>query len=208
MTNFSSLKHILFDLGGVILDLNVNATLEGFYQLGFPKELLSYPENFNTDLFFKYETGAISTDLFRNNIREMTGLFFEDEEFDNAWNAMLVGVPESRTKLITNLAERFDLFILSNTSDLHIAVFEKMFSRTAGLEIDQLFKKKYYSFEIGYHKPDEEAFRYVLDDAGILAEETLFLDDNIHNIKAAQSLGFNALHISEHLRLEEIGFDL
>jgi putative hydrolase of the HAD superfamily len=208
MANFSSLKSILFDLGGVILDLNVNATLEGFYEMGFPRELLNYPENFNTDLFHKYETGKLSTDEFRNRIREMSGVFFEDQEFDQIWCAMLADVPASRVHLLRKLATRYNLYLLSNTSDLHIRVFERMFMEASGTVIRDVFKKTYYSFETGYHKPDPEAFRFVLSDAKITAAETLFLDDNIHNIKAAQELGFNALHISKYLKLEEIGFDL
>ena len=71
-----------------------------------------------------------------------------------------------------------------------------------------VFKKIYYSYEIGWHKPDAEACEYVINDAGIVPQETLFLDDNIHNIKASQELGFQAIHIHERTRLTDLGFDL
>lgn len=208
MANFTSLKNILFDMGGVIIDLNVSATLEAFYNMGFPADLLRYPENYNTDIFFKYETGVISSEEFRDSIRKETGVTFEDAVFDDAWRAMLLDIPQERISLIKQLASKYDIYILSNTSPLHTPVFEKLFQKNGGISMNKLFKKCFYSNEIGYHKPDDSSFRFVLENAGIVAEETLFLDDNIHNIKAAQGLGFNAIHISEHRRLEDLGFDL
>lgn len=208
MENFSSLKNILFDMGGVIIDLNVNATLEAFYNMGFPAELLNYPENYNTDIFFRYETGKVSTGEFRDAIREASGIRFEDKTFDDAWKAMLLDIPAERIELIRKLAQKFNLYILSNTSELHTPVFEQLFLQNGGISMKALFKQCFYSNEIGCHKPDDSSFRYVLDQAGIQAEETLFLDDNLHNIKAAQALGFNAIHINEWKGLEDLGFDL
>ena len=122
-----AIKNIIFDLGGVILDLNVMATKEGFYNLGFPAKLIQYPENMETDLFFKYETGQLTTKEFRNEIRKYTGLDFNDEDFDRAWNAMIVGIPKERTDLLIRLRQSYDLYMLSNTSPLHVPIYEKMF---------------------------------------------------------------------------------
>ena len=207
MKNFSSLKNILFDLGGVILDLNVSATLERFLNLGFPKELLNYPENYETDIFFNYETGKTSTDEFRSAIRKSSGVNFSDKEFDEAWCAMLIGVPESRTRLLQPLSKVYNLYILSNTSELHMRHFNQMFHDTAGYKLSDVFTHGFYSHETGWHKPDPGAFKDVLKKAKIKASETLFLDDNIHNVKAAKELGFNVIHITENLRMEDIGFD-
>lgn len=204
----SAIKNILFDLGGVILDLNVNKTLEGFLDLGFPKELLNYPENFHTDIFYKYETGKISTGEFRDAIRNYSGVSFSDKDFDEVWCSMLLRVPKQRTDILKKLSDSYRLYILSNTSPLHIAHFEKLFQATANYPLQDVFTKNYYSHEIGEHKPDEEAFHHVLNKAKILAGETLFLDDNIQNVKAAQALGFNTIHITQNLRMENVGFNL
>ena len=203
-----NIKNILFDLGGVILDINVQATLKRFYELGFPAELMQYPHSMTTDLFYKYETGKLDTVAFRNEIRKKTGIDVSDEEFDNAWNAMLIGVPGERADLLSKLVKRYDLYMLSNTSALHAPVFEKMYQDVAGISLHEAFTKIYYSFEIGWHKPDLEAWQFVVKDAGIRPEETLFLDDNIHNIKASQELGFQAIHIHERTNLLDLGFDL
>ena len=203
-----TINNILFDLGGVILDINVQATLKRFYELDFPAGLLHYPHNMTTDLFFKYETGRIGTGEFRNEIRRMAGIDVSDEALDEAWNAMIVRIPEERTVLLQRLQERYDLYMLSNTSPLHVPVYENMFLEAAGISMQGIFKKIYYSFETGCHKPDHEAWEYVIKDAGIIPQQTLFLDDNIHNIKASQELGFQAIHIHERTSLTDLGFDL
>ncbi|MDF1575539.1 MAG: HAD family phosphatase [Bacteroidales bacterium] len=208
MAQAPNFRNILFDLGGVILDINVQATLKAFYELGFPSELMQYPDSMRTDLFFKYQTGLLDTRQFRDEIRKVAGVQMTDQSFDDAWNAMLVGIPEERIKLLKKLSNRYNLYMLSNTSGLHVKVFEKMFLDKAGESMHQVFKKIYYSHEIGWHKPDYEAWEYVIKDAGIKAKETLFLDDSIHNIKAAQELGFQAIHIHERTNLMNLGFDL
>lgn len=207
MTYNSHHKNLLFDLGGVILDLNIHGTLEAFLNLGFPKELLSYPENFYTDIFFNYETGKVNTDQFRDSIREQFNVEFSNNAFDEAWGKMIARIPAKRIDILKSLSESHDIYMLSNTSEIHIQKFRNMFKDTGGIELEDIFKKCYYSFEIGHHKPDEAAFTHVLKDAGIKAKETLFLDDNIQNVKAAQSLNFNVIHISENLKMEQIGFD-
>ncbi len=208
MSQPPNIKNILFDLGGVILDINVQATLKKFYELGFPAELMQYPHSMTTDLFFKYETGKIDTAKFRNEIRKKTGLETSDGALDEAWNAMLLGVPEERAALINALSNRYKLYMLSNTSALHAPVFEKMYHEASGNPMHDAFTRIYYSFEIGWHKPDPEAWEYVIKDAGINPQETLFLDDNIQNIKASQELGFQAIHIHERTHLMNLGFDL
>ena len=208
MSQPESIKNILFDLGGVILDIDIQATLKIFYELGFPAELMQYPDSMTTDLFFNYQTGKTDTEEFRNEIRRVTGIQVKDEELDNAWNAMLIGVPQERTALLKVLSKRYNLYMLSNTSALHAPVFEKMYYDTAGISMHDTFKKIYYSFEIGYSKPDHEAWKFVINDAGIRPEGTLFLDDSIQNIKASQELGFQAIHIHERTNLMELGFDL
>jgi len=201
-------RNILFDLGGVILDINVGATQQKFYELGLPAMFLRYPENMLTDLFFRYETGKIDTAEYRDEVRRLSGLDLRDEAIDKAWNAMLVGIPPARTTLIARLKERYRLYMLSNTCPLHSPVFEKMYLDAAGVSMHNVFDRIYYSYEIGYHKPDLEAWEYVIRDAGIHPGETLFLDDNIHNIKASQELGFQAIHLHERLSMTDLGFDL
>jgi putative hydrolase of the HAD superfamily len=208
MEQATPIKNILFDLGGVILDIDVQATLKKFYELGFPAQLMQYPHSMDTDLFFKYETGKLSVGEFRDEIRKVAGVEMSDAAFEEAWTAMLLRIPGERCDLLKALSKRYALYMLSNTSDLHTPVFEQMFRESAGMDMHALFTKIYYSHEIGFRKPDREAWDYVVKDAGIHPGETLFLDDNIHNIKASQELGFQAIHIHERTTLLDLGFDL
>jgi FMN phosphatase YigB (HAD superfamily) len=208
MANPQNFKNILFDLGGVILDIDIQATLKHFYDLGFPAELLQFPHSMSTDVFFRYQTGKLDTDQFRSAIRKSAGVDMSDQAFDEAWNAMLVRIPHERTVLLQRLSQRYSLYMLSNTSPLHVEVFEPMYLQTAGISMHEVFTKIYYSHEIGWHKPDHEAWEHVVRDAGIRPEETLFLDDDIHNIKASQELGFQAIHIHERTSLMNLGFGL
>jgi len=208
MSEPTKIRNILFDLGGVILDIDVNATKKLFYELGLPSMFLQYPENMVTDIFFRYETGRLDSDGFRNEVRRISGLEISDDDIDRAWKAMLVGIPEERGVLLDKLKERYSLYMLSNTCPLHVPVFEQMYMDGAGVSMHTVFTKIYYSFEIGYHKPDIEAWEYVIKDSGIVPGETLFLDDNIHNIKVSQELGFRAIHIHERRNLMDLGFDL
>ncbi len=159
MGQASNIKNILFDLGGVILDINVQATLKQFYELGFPAELMQFPNSMTTDLYYKYETGKLNTEQFRNQIRKAAGIEMTDRAFDEAWNAMLVRFPEERVALLKELSKRYNLYMLSNTSALHVKVFEKMYLDSAGKSMHEVFDKIYYSHEIGWHKPDREACR-------------------------------------------------
>jgi len=208
MAQQSNFKNILFDLGGVILDINIQATLKLFYELGFPSELMQIPNSMTTDLYYRYETGKLSTEEFRHQIRLTAGVEISDQAFDKAWSAMLVGFPKERIDLLQVLSKRYRLYMLSNTSALHVKVFEKMYLDAAGESIHKVFKKIYYSHEIGWYKPELGAWEHVIKDAAIKPEETLFLDDNIHNIKASQELGFQAIHIHERTNLMNLGFDL
>jgi len=208
MTQPSGIRNILFDLGGVILDINVQATRQRFYEMGLPSVFMHYPDNMKTDLFFKYETGKLDSEAFRNEFRRLSGLDADDAKIDEAWTAMLVGIPSARTSLLKKLSERYALYMLSNTCAMHVPVFEKMFRDASGVSMHDVFKKVFYSFEIGYHKPDREAFEYVIRDTGIIPAETFFLDDSIHNIKVSQEIGFRSIHIHERISLMDLGFDM
>ena len=202
-----NIHNIIFDLGGVFLDLDVNKTLRSFAGLGFTEDMLKHDQN-NKKVFWQFEIGKLTPAQFRNGICDLLGKEIPDNRIDEAWNAMLVRFPEERVALLKVLSNRYNLYMLSNTSALHVKVFEQMYLETAGESMQKVFKKIYYSHEIGWHKPDLEAWEYVLNDAHIKAEETLFLDDNIHNIKASQELGFQAIHIHERIQLMSLGFDL
>jgi putative hydrolase of the HAD superfamily len=193
-----AIKNLIFDLGGVILDLSVKDTLESFAKLsGLPlekvKELfVSSPE------FERYEKGAIGDSAFREFIRMLYGVSVPDHELDKCWNAMLLGLPKSKLDLLLQLKNQYKVYLLSNTNNIHLSYINSVIvpPLTGRDSLDEFFHRSYYSHLMGMRKPDKEIFEKVLNDNNLLARETLFLDDNADNIKGAQSVGIQTVHVT------------
>ncbi|MEO6282443.1 MAG: HAD family phosphatase [Dyadobacter sp.] len=199
------IKNIIFDLGDVILNIDVPiasksfATLSGKEQI----EILSiFKEN---NLFRQFETGKLDEAGFRNYIRELLGFSdLSDEAIDTAWNSLLLDLPPERVTLLQKLAENYRLFLLSNTSSIHITQVNKILEASTGIEkLDDLFETVFLSYEMGLMKPDAQIYLNVLEQAGLKAGETLFLDDNLDNINAASKLGIETIHVQKPLTILE-----
>lgn len=187
-------KNIIFDLGGVILDLAVDQTILGFAQLSglSPErvtELFRYSEG-----FMAFERGQITEHQFRDFVRELYKIDVSDDEIDRCWNAMLLTIRPGRLELLTRLKAEYKTFLLSNTNTIHLDfINEKTLPAMRGVRsLDDYFHKTYYSQLIGMRKPDPEIFLHVLDDNGLNAGETLFLDDNADNVAGARAVGIQA----------------
>ncbi len=199
----ANIKNIIFDLGDVILNIDVPLAYDEFVKLSGKEkaEILELVQKHQ--LFQKFETGQIDEPTFRNEVRSMLGLpDLEDETIDTAWNILLLDIPTERIELIQNLANHYKLFLLSNTSSIHITQVNKILQKTSGhASLDLLFEKVFLSYEMGLMKPDLKIYQDVLSQAAIKAEETIFLDDNADNIKAAASLGIEAIHVQKPLTI-------
>lgn len=189
---------VIFDLGGVIIDLTVEKTIQQFSLLSglSPDEVktlyLTHPA------FALLEKGVISEQEFRVEIR---GIFnadgIDDDMIDEAWNAMLAGLPKAKLDLMLRLKQRYRVFILSNTNTIHIDYVNRNLIPAAceHTSFEPFVHKAYYSHQVGMRKPDLEIYRHVLDDNDLVAERSLFLDDNADNIQAARKLGISTIHI-------------
>lgn len=193
------MKAVIFDFGNVIINIDVPRTFEAFSQISgkSPQKIKALFEQF--DVFRRYELGFYKDDEFRESIRQIIGFPFNDKEIDEAWNALLLDVPPSRIELIKLLSINYELFLLSNTNSIHINFCDQLFFRQFGIKnVKSLFKKAFYSFELGLYKPDPKIYQYVLNDIGFNKKEVLFLDDNQQNIEAAKAVG-----IPSHLITKE-----
>jgi len=204
MSALHPFHNIIFDFGGVIIDIDISRTQKALIRLGLPAEMVSYSGNLAHGLFLRYETGIISTEDLRNELRRTSGASFSDKEFDRAWCAMLIGIPSGRIKLLEELNRNYRVFLLSNTSPLHAAQFEKFFLKSAGVPMNTCFEKRYYSHETGLYKPDPEAFLSLTRDSGILPQETLFIDDSKPNTVAAEALGFQTIYLKPGVTVTEL----
>ncbi|MCL1942186.1 MAG: HAD family phosphatase [Candidatus Azobacteroides sp.] len=188
MTN--GIKNIVFDFGGVLINLDKQACIDAFVGLGM-ENVREYLSDYRQDgIFRRLEIGAISPGQFRNEIRSKIGKPLSDQQIDKAWMKFLLDVPAEKLDLLLQLRKKYRVFMLSNTNAIHIdGIIEPVFCRN-GHTFDDYFEKAYFSYEIGWAKPDKEIFEYLLKDAGITAGETLFVDDAEANVAAAEAMGF------------------
>lgn len=198
------IKNILFDLGGVIINLDMPATLNGFKNaMGdeFPKWKAVFEE---ADIFNQYEKGNISTAVFAQHFID-TGLFTADT-VRQIWNSILRTAPKNRLDFLKVLAKDYNLYLLSNTNAMHIEQAEADLQTMYGITDfrGEFFTKGYYSFEIGMIKPDAEIYEFVLKDSGLLAAETLFIDDNEANIKSAAAVGLQTIWHEHNAEIEPV----
>ena len=185
----STIKNILFDLGGVLYHIDYGITIKAFEKLGIKNFHKHFSQQQQNNLFDQLETGKISNTDF---IKEMKVLLpnCTKEEIINAWNGLLIGIPKENIQLLKDLSKQYRLFLLSNTNLIHINQINKLLYEDYNLKsLDPLFDKIYLSHQIGMRKPNRETFEWVLKDAGILAHETLFIEDSIQHIKGANKVG-------------------
>jgi putative hydrolase of the HAD superfamily len=193
----SKIKNIIFDLGGVILNLSVDSTLRQISKLsGYPVEKVI--ELYHArDEFLAYEKGEITNDEFRRSLKDIFGITTLDTELDVCWNAMLGDIPPERIELLRQLRSKYKTYLLSNTNAIHLDFFSGMAQKAHGLEsLDPLFHKAYYSHLMKMRKPDPAIYEFVLNENGLKANETIFLDDNAANLKGAASVGIQTFHVT------------
>jgi glucose-1-phosphatase len=190
------IKNIIFDLGGVILNLDVNRTFRQFADLSDKTIEQLKSEAGSAPFFNDYEKGLIADKQFRAEVRRFLKTSSSDEQIDAAWNAMLLDLPLARIHLLSKVASRFRIFLLSNTNNIHLQCFSKIVKDTTGVSsLDSLFERSYYSHLLAMRKPDSEIYAHVLKDNQLQANETLFLDDNLANLHGAEVLGIQTFHV-------------
>lgn len=199
MKQYPSVKALIFDLGGVILDLSVDHTLQAFSDLsGYKKERVK-DMYYSSEGFEAYEKGLISDHDFRNVVRETYSLQSSAAEIDTAWNAMLRGIPLTKLKLLHRLKQNYAVFLLSNTNSIHIKHINEIMLPALGNEIgllDTYFHRAYYSHVMKKRKPNADIFEQVLQENNLIADQTLFLDDNHDNIEGAKQLGIKTFQVT------------
>jgi FMN phosphatase YigB (HAD superfamily) len=193
-----SIKNLIFDLGGVILDLSVDQTMQQFSTLsGLDKQKVNDLYT-STPGFEAYERGLMSDNDFRDFVRKVFSVQSSDEEIDACWNAMLLGLPVRKLNLLQNLKKNYSVYLLSNTNNIHLNHINQIMLPGVthpGNSLDTYFHRAYYSHVMKKRKPNADIFDQVLTENSLLAHETLFLDDNLSNIEGAKLLGIQTVHV-------------
>ncbi len=198
MPNFSSIPNIVFDLGGVLLNINPENSVNQFKAIGLndPERIQhEYREN---GLFDRLEKGLLSPQAFRDEIRQYIDVKVSDQQIDYAWNAMLLDFPYERLALLQELKKTHKVYLLSNTNRIHWECYTRQIRETHGVDLADCFEKDYYSHDMGLRKPDTSIYQELLIAEKLKAEETLFIDDMYPNVEAAKAVGM----IAHHLDLE------
>jgi putative hydrolase of the HAD superfamily len=186
--------NIIFDLGGVILNIDYQLTIDAFKKIGLKDFDVRYSQLQQSELFNQFERGEMTSRDFRAGLRAQFETGISDEDIDTAWNAMLLDLPLERVVLIRELSKTKRIVLLSNTNQIHVESIESALSDDNMLgDFNGLFLKKYYSFEVGMRKPEKRIFDKVISEMNFNPSETLFIDDSPQHIEGAKAAGLNAV---------------
>jgi len=190
------IKNIIFDLGGVILNIDYKLSIKEFNNLGLTNIESLYTQAQQVGLFDEFDQGFISPLQFREGIRKLSKQILADMQIDSAWNAMLLDFPATRLDLLKTVNNHYRSYLLSNTNAIHIKKFNAIIHKAFAItNLSSCFEEVYYSHRIHLRKPDPEAFLLILNSNGLKAEETLFIDDSIQHVEGARRLGIHAYHL-------------
>lgn len=201
----SKINNIIFDLGGVIINLDIPKTISEFNKLSsIPFESI-YTQLQQYPIFDLYDKGEISSDVFFNDLKKITNTNSDISAIRQAWDAMLLDFPKHRLELLNSLKDKYRIFLLSNTNEAHIETFELDLHKQHGYKnLEPFFEKVYYSCRIGMRKPDTKIFDYVLNQNNLIAQETLFIDDSPQHIEGALKTGINAKLLHKHREVADL----
>ena len=203
-------KNIIFDLGGVLINLNYQLTRKAFEELGVQDFDAFYTQHAANPLFENLEVGAIEPEAFYEALREATGLTLSNDQLETAWNAMLLDFPVERLQWLDQIKNKYNIYLFSNTNAIHYKAFTSIYAQTAPLiglntDFNHFFKTAYYSHTLGQRKPELAAFEAVIQDAKLDPAQTLFIDDTISNIEGAQKAGLQTIFLSGGLTVQDVG---
>lgn len=202
LKSFKGIDTFLFDLGGVIIDIDVQVAISRFSELGFVGIEEQITQSHHKGLFKAFERGDIDERGFIDSINKQVDQPLSDEAIIEAWNSILRTFPVERVHILEQLHQTYPTYILSNTNGIHLRKFSKM--ATGYQHIEELFSDAFYSFQLGCSKPERCAFEKVIELSGLNPQSTLFLDDSEKNLEVAAELGFKIQLVSQDNPMEKI----
>jgi glucose-1-phosphatase len=202
----AEIRNILFDLGNVIVDVDIAGTEARFLEMMRDDLDATTARAQLTRLIDAYETGVLSTSAFVTGILRDARPGVTADDVLEIWRSMIIGIPRYRLAMLEALRDRYSIIALSNTNTEHVDCIHTHLRDQHGIEDFErkYFHAVYYSHQIRRRKPDIAAFQYVIEDALITPEYTLFIDDLAENIHTARSLGFRVRQSPAHEEIAEV----
>jgi putative hydrolase of the HAD superfamily len=199
------INNIIFDLGGVIINLSYERTRLAFLELGVTDSSALYSKAQQSQFFDALDKGELSPAGFREEIRKHLAHSVTDEQIDAAWNAMLLDIPREKLELLAELKKKYRTFLLSNTNEIHLhSIFSYLQQTYSTPDLSQYFETCYYSCRMGMRKPDAEIFERVLRENNLSPAQTLFIDDSEQHIRTAEHLGIHAVLMDQNTPLHDV----
>jgi putative hydrolase of the HAD superfamily len=198
------IKNIIFDFGGVIFNIDHLKLENAYRKLGMDNFDLLFNQAAQADVFRQFETGEITPEEFRYALKKITGLQLTDKLFDQTWNEILCDYPPHRIELLKSIQSNYRLYLLSNTNSIHYRRYISMFRNAFGYDFHDLFDEAFWSFKIGKRKPDPDPYLHILEKHRLNPGETLFIDDSIQNIVAAEKLDILAFHLKSGTDISDL----
>lgn len=202
--NIHDYSAIIFDLGGVLLNIDYLKTMKEFERLGVKSPQEVYSQAKQTNLFNLLETGKVSPKQFRNEFRTLFSLKCNNQEIDIAWNAMLLDLPETRVALLKWVSAQTRMFLFSNTNAIHIDWFNRYLDEINQTEFFKLFEKAYLSHEVQMRKPNVATFEWVIQENNLDPKTTLFIDDSEQHILGAKKAGLQTYWLQPNEDVTEL----
>jgi len=197
------IKHIIFDLGGVLLNIDYGLTEKAFIDAGIVDFPVLYSQLQQTPLFDNWEMGKMPKDEFIKALQQASETSITEQQIITAWNAMLLDFPVRRLQILQQLRLYYDLFLLSNTNEVHEEEFNRILMQSHGIpNIGVFFDKVYFSHRVGLRKPMKEIFNRVLEENQLKPNQTLFIDDSPQHIIAAKALGIQTIYLEKGMTIE------
>ena len=202
------IENIIFDLGGVLLDIDYNLTRTAFESLGIADFDTMYSLTDASHLFQKLETGKISEEDFYKELNKWTGLHLSPSQIKTAWNAMLLSFRENSLQYLASLRPHYKIYLLSNTNFIHIDSFNETFNdKKREKPFNDYFDKAFYSCGIGLRKPNMNCYEWVLNDLKTDGAKTLFIDDSEQNIEGAKNAGLHTILLKPGEKIENLSLE-
>jgi putative hydrolase of the HAD superfamily len=203
------IKNIIFDLGGVLINLDNKLTEKAFVELGAKDFAQYFGHGFAASFFKEYEVGKISDKEFINELRRLGNLTVSDETIIQAWDALLLDFPPERVQLLKELRNRYRIFLFSNTNSLHMKTVRRIYEDTFKEgTLDELFEKAYYSNELGMRKPDVVSYQHITNGNKLNPSETLFVDDALINVEGANAAGLKGFYLEPGKTVLDVNWEI
>ena len=195
---FAPHENIIFDFGGIFIDLDFNRTMDAFNKLGIEGDFSNvFSKVAQTQLFNQFEIGVISKEEFLSQLRELLGLKnTSDQVLINAWCVMILDLKQERVDFLEEIGKTKNIYLLSNINQIHEEYMDQyLIHNPQYKDFYSHFDKVYFSHHIGLRKPNVEIFEFVCDDSSLDKSKTIFIDDSIQHVEAAKKFGLHTHHL-------------